>query len=138
MKATNFPNKIELRIDDETLAILDDALVGHIADSRSAVIRELIAPTHASVVWTHNNGSDDVLLVRGGFVVSRWPATSEAIANALDESKGGSPEEWDEQSIDPLTVSDFGVVVALRDWKGLHVTDWNLFAERLRFHGITE
>lgn len=138
MKATNFPNRIELRIDDETLAILDDALVGHIADSRSAVIRELIAPTYASVIWTHSGGSDDVLLVRGGVVISRWPATAEAITNVLDESKGGSPEEWDEQNIDPLAVADFGDVVASRDWNGLHVTNWTLFAERLRFYEITE
>lgn len=136
MKATNFPHKIELRIDDETLAILDDALVGHIADTRSAVVRELINPTCLSVMWTHNNGCDDILLVRSGVVVSRWPATGENIANMLDESRGGSPEEWDEQFLEPLNVSDYGAVVATRNWRGLHVTDWRLFLDRIRFHGI--
>lgn len=136
MKATNFPHKIELRIDDETLSILDDALVGHIADTRSAVIRELIAPTCASVVWTNNNGGDDVLLVRNGIVVSRWPATREAIGNVLDEAKGGSPEDWDEQDIEPMSIADFGAVVVSRNWKGLHVSDWKLFAERLSFHNL--
>ena len=136
MKATNYPHKIEIRIDSETLEILDDALVGHVADTRSAVVRELINPTCLSVMWTHNNGGDDIVLVRSGVVISRWPATPENIANMLDESRGGSPDDWDEQFLEPLHVSDYGDVVASRNWKGLHVTDWKLFAERLDFHKL--
>lgn len=42
MKATNYPNKIEVRIDDETLAILDEVLVAKLGKTRSVVVRNLI------------------------------------------------------------------------------------------------